>query len=111
MPATTLTKFLNPWRFRREQARQRVNALRQRDGDACARCRRPLRFDLPAWHELAAKVEPIGPGDSDGGVANLCLTHGRCHAAGQDHTEEVIGRLRPAREAELLPKARTRRAA
>ena len=111
MPTLTLAQLFTPWRFRREQERQRVSALRQRDGDTCARCRRPLRFDLPAGHDLAAKVEEAGAAEANGGLASLCLTHGRCHAAGQDHTEEVIGRLRPEREAELLAKARTRRAA
>ena len=45
--ASSFAEYLNPWKLRREKQRQRLAALRQRDGDNCRRCRRPLRFDLP----------------------------------------------------------------
>jgi len=106
-----IVKYLNPWGFRREQEAQRLLALRQRDGDACRRCRRPIRFDLPAGHALGFRLERIRP-DGAGGteaIDNLCLTHGRCNAKAGDDTVEVLERLRPRREAELLSKARKRR--
>jgi hypothetical protein len=39
-----IIKYVNPWKFGREQNEQRLRALRQRDGDNCTRSRRPLRF-------------------------------------------------------------------
>jgi len=113
MTRTILVRFLNPWMHKREQARLHLDQLRRRDGDNCARCRRPIQFDRPAGHELAAKIEPVGTGSRHGGdaLASLCLTHGRCNVQGRDHTDEVLERLRPAREAELFAKARKKRAA
>ena len=110
MTRTILTRFLKPWTFKHQQMQLRLGELRRRDGDNCARCRRPIQFDRPAGHELAAKIEPIGPRGGDA-LANLCLTHGRCNVQGRDHTDEVMERLRPAREVELFAKARKKRAA
>ena len=117
MAGRSFTRFLNPWKHRRELKQQRVAALRERDGDACRRCRRPIRFDLPAGHDLGARIEEIEAApaartraDADS-LANLCLTHGRCNASGQDHTITVMERLRPQREAELFARAREKRAA
>jgi hypothetical protein len=105
-----LSKYLNPWGFRRHEQERRLAELRRRDGDDCRRCRRPIRFDLPAGHELGAKVEQFRPGSE--ALENLCLTHGRCNAKDADHTDVVRERLRPKREAELFTKARkTRRRA
>ena len=56
MSGGTIIKFVNPWKFRREQA-ERLRALRLRDGDNCRRCKRPLRFDLPDGHDLRARIE------------------------------------------------------
>jgi hypothetical protein len=104
-------KYLNPWGFRREQEVGRLLALRDRDGDACRRCRRPIRFDLPAGHDMGFRLERIVPANAGGTDAldNLCLTHGRCNARSGDDTVEVLERLRPRREADLLSKARKRR--
>ena len=111
MPTLPLTRFLNPWKHRRDERRRRVELLRERDGDACRRCRRPIRFELAEGHDLGVRIEAM-PGAVDAeGLANLCLTHGRCNAAGQDHTGAVIERLRPRREAELFAKAREKREA
>jgi len=113
MAGFSLTRFINPWKYRREERRRRVEALRQRDGDDCRRCRRPIRFDLAEGHDLGVRFEQIVSGaeaEADS-LANLCLTHGRCNVSGQDHTAEVSARLRPKREAELFTKARERRAA
>ena len=113
MSLIVITQYLNPWKFRREQIAQRLAALRGRDGDNCSRCRRPLRFDLPAGHDLGARIEEIRPGPAGEAqlLDNLCLTHGRCNAQAGDATEEVRERLRPKREAELFEQARSRRRA
>lgn len=104
MPGSSLTKYLNPWKHRRQLAAERLAALRHRDGDGCARCRRPLRFDLPAGHDQGARVEEVAPGD-------LRLMHGRCNPAGVDNTGEVLHRARIKNEAALFAKARKNRAA
>jgi hypothetical protein len=107
-----LAKYL-PWTVRREKERQRIAALRERDGDDCRRCRRPLRFDLPHGHDLGAKIEAIAAeADSEGGeLDRLLLTHRRCNPARVDHTGEVLERIRRKAEAELLDKPRRRRRA
>jgi 5-methylcytosine-specific restriction endonuclease McrA len=108
-----LAKYLNPWKFKREERRQRVRELRSRDGDNCSRCRRPLRFDLPAGHEQAPHIEHVvalvNGGASE--LHNQCLTHGRCNAVGADHTPEVQERIRRKNEAELLSRSRQKRRA
>ncbi|MGZ2412052.1 5-methylcytosine-specific restriction endonuclease McrA [Sphingomonas sp. F9_3S_D5_B_2] len=102
-----LTRYLNPWKFRRQEREQRVQELRGRDGDNCTRCRRPMRFDLPDGHDQAANIEHVVPivngGASEPG--NQCLCHGRC-AGGADHTAEVQERRRRENEAKLLSRAR-----
>ena len=113
MTRRTIARFLTPWTHKREQALLLLDELRRRDGDRCARCRREIRFDLPGGHEQGPKIEQILPSASDSVVAldNLCLCHRRCNVQGRDHTDEVMERLRPAREAELFAKARKKRAA
>lgn len=98
-----IAKYLNRT-FRREQARHRFDELRQRDGDQCWRCRRPMRFDLPKGHDQAPTIQTIGGGGN--ALDNFCLTHGRCVAEAQDHTAEVMDRLRLKDEAALFKKAR-----
>ena len=107
---TLFIAYLNPWKLRREQRRQRLDALRQRDGDDCRRCRRPLRFDLPHGHDQGATIEAMGQTSEGGGesIENLCLTHYRCNPAGADHTEEVTERIRRRNEAALLSRPRKR---
>ena len=108
-----MLKLLNPWKYRREQQAQRVRTLRARDGDDCARCRRPMRFDLPAGHDQGAAVEPVGRGAASGGHAldNLRLCHGRCNPVGVNHTDEVLHRARLKNEAALFANAKKSRAA
>lgn len=103
-------KYLNPWKYRRQKAAERKAALRARDGDNCARCRRPMRFDLVEGHDQGAAIEPVA---ADGGEAldNFRLCHPRCNPSGVDHTEEVTMRVRKKNEAELFAKARAKRAA
>ena len=113
MTRSTIVRYLAPWIRKREQAQLRIDELRRRDGDRCTRCRREMRFDLPSGHDLSPTVETIltrSGGDAQA-IDNLCLTHGRCNLQGQDHTAEVLERLRPAREAELFAKSRKKRAA
>jgi len=109
--STSIAKFVSPWKYRREQAEAaRVHALRQRDGDDCRRCRRPMRFDLPAGHDHGACVQPIqfGAEVNDAEFDNLCLTHRRCNAAQADNTAEVTERIRRKQEAALFTRARKR---
>jgi hypothetical protein len=104
MSRAILAKYVNPWKFRREQAAQRVAALRQRDGDDCRRCRRPIRFDLTPGHDRGPRIE--GGAIESHPLDQLFLCHGRCNAAGADNTAEVAERVRRRGEAELFAKAR-----
>ena len=97
----SVVRYLNPWKLKREREASRLAALRQRDGDNCARCRRPMRFDLPAGHDQGAAIE--GPADDQ----RLC--HARCNPSGVDHTDEVLERRRRKNETEIFAKARKRR--
>jgi hypothetical protein len=108
MASASIIRFLNPRKYRRDRDAERVRALRLRDGDHCARCRRPLRFDLPAGHDQGPAIEPKAAGDSLDG-AHLC--HRRCSTAGVDHTDEVTERVRRKSEAALFAKARKKRRA
>ena len=101
----SLVRYLNPWSYKREQAARRLAELRQRDGDACRRCRRALRFDLPDGHDLGATIVH----GTSGAVADSVLTHRRCHSAGTDPTAEVAERRKRKNEAELLAKPAKRR--
>ena len=113
MSRTIIVKYVNPWKFRREQNEARLRALRQRDGDNCKRCKRPMRFDLPDGHDLGAKVEEIVAISAGGTEAldNLCITHVRCNAKSGCDTAEVKERARVKNEAALFAKSRKRRRA
>jgi hypothetical protein len=100
MSQPIIARYLNPWRFKREQQElQRVAELRKRDGDDCRRCRRPMRFNLTTGHDLGPRVESIPTGEQ-------CLTHVRCNAQGTDNTAEVTARVRRKNEAELFASSR-----
>ena len=111
MTRTTLARFLKPWMFKREQAQLRLAELRSAMAtiarDAGGRSSSTGRRAM-SWPRRSRRSVP---GPRDGALANLCLTHGRCNVQGRDHTDEVLERLRPAREAELFAKARKKRAA
>ena len=109
MSRPSIVQYLNPWKLRREREAERVKALRSRDGDGCARCRRPLRFDLPDGHDQAPKVEPKPAGSAGQPLDRLCLCHTRCNAGMIDHTSEVAERMQRKAEAELLSKSRRRK--
>jgi 5-methylcytosine-specific restriction endonuclease McrA len=108
---STIARLVVPWKYKREQAEAaRVAALRARDGDECRRCRRPMRFDLPAGHDQGAAIQQV-LFDADGGevaLDNLCLTHRRCHGEAADATGEVTERIRRRNEAELFARTRKR---
>jgi hypothetical protein len=110
MPSSSLARYLNPWKFRREQEAERLAALRHRDGDNCARCRRPLRFDLPKGHDQGFAVERIVSCAEDA-LENFRLCHPRCNPSGVDHTGQVLARARIKNEAALFARARNKRAA
>ncbi|HZC37539.1 MAG TPA: hypothetical protein VE221_02560 [Sphingomicrobium sp.] len=111
MSRRIIARYLNPWKYKREQERQRVQSLRQRDGDDCRRCRRPMQFDLPPGHDMGPRVEEIAPGPADGPeqLDNQCLCHRRCNAESADYTREVQDRVRRKAEADLLSKSRKRK--
>jgi hypothetical protein len=107
---SSIVRYLRPWALKRERHAESVRLLRTRDGDNCARCRRPLRFDLPAGHDQGASVEPLVPDAPPGTtIDNFRLCHRRCFAPGMDHTGEVTERMRRKNEAALLSKARPRK--
>jgi hypothetical protein len=109
----SLAKYLNPWKFKREEAlrQERILALRERDGDNCQRCRRPLRFDLPQGHDQAPSFHELEPAEAEGSMPSMdkhVLVHARCNAAGADNTAEVTERVRRKSEAALFAKDRRR---
>jgi len=114
MPHDTIVRYLNPWKFKREQEQlQRLTELRLRDGDECRRCRRPLRFDLPEGHDSGPKIEQVlpTPPDAEPSLDNLVLCHRRCTAEAADNTREVTERVRRKNEAELFASSRRRKRA
>ena len=108
----TLAKYLNPWKFKREEAArlQRIGELRERDGDNCQRCRRPIRFDLPDGHDQTARFHQLehAPPEETSPLDSQCLVHVRCNAAGADNTAEVTERVRRKSEAALFSRNRKR---
>lgn len=111
MSRITIARYVNPWKYKREQQElERMHALRQRDGDDCRRCRRPLRFDLPPGHDWGPKVELIADAPAElPALDDLCLCHRRCNAEAADNTREVQERVRRKNEAVLFSKTRPRR--
>lgn len=111
MSSSILSRYVTPWKYRREQEElRRMTALRQRDGDDCRRCRRPMRFDLTPGHDWGPKVEqvlPVAEGE-EVPLDNLCLCHRRCNAEAADNTREVQERVRRKSEAELFASSRKR---
>lgn len=108
--SAAIARYLNPWKTKREERERRVAELRARDGDSCARCRRPMRFDLPEGHDQGPRIEDVVtvPAGAVAEPDNQCLCHGRCIAVGADHTSEVLERMRRHNEAELFAAARKR---
>ena len=109
MTRSFIAKYVSPWALRKDkQLLQRVAALRERDGDNCRRCRRPIRFDLTRGHDKGPKVQLIASDAAEEAqrLDQLCLCHLRCHAAGADNTDEVTERIRRKGEAALLSSSR-----
>ena len=111
MSRSIIIKYVNPWKFRRDQNAKRLAALRSRDGDNCRRCKRPMRFDLPDGHDSMPKIEEIVSRSAGGGedLDNLCLTHLRCNAKHGCDTAEVRERARIKNEAALFAKSKQKR--
>src|SRR3954453_23758810 len=111
MSRVDLSRYVTPWKYKRLQREAaQLRALRLRDGDHCARCRRPMRFDLPHGHDQGARAEALLPAVEglEPDLSSLRLTHGRCNAMAVDHTGEVTERIRRKNEAELFAKKRKR---
>ena len=110
-----IARYVTPWKYQRERREaERVRALKVRDGEACARCRRRIRFDLPAGHDQGVRIEEIVPAAAAGAepdLSSLRLTHRRCNASGVDHTDEVTERIRRKNEAELFARSKKRKRA
>jgi len=108
----SLAKYVSPWTLKRDKAKQQqVATLRQRDGDECRRCRRPIRFDLPDGHDKGPTIQSVAtPASPVAESESLCLCHNRCNAAGEDHTDEVTERIRRRNEAALFAKPRKKAA-
>ena len=114
MSQSIIARYVTPWKYKRARREaEQLGALKLRDGDACARCRRPMRFDLPDGHDQGARIEEIVPAaaGTEPNLANLRLTHRRCNASGVDHTSEVTERIRRKNEAELFAKSKKRKRA
>lgn len=114
MTRSFIARYVSPWVLKRDrEQQQRLAALRQRDGDNCRRCRRPLRFDLPDGHEQAPTIQQLvqSTNDEPPMLDNLCLCHQRCNAQGADNTSEVKERIRRKGEAALFSRARSRASA
>lgn len=110
MTNSFLARYFRPLALRTDKAeRERVAAIRSRDGDNCRRCRRPIRFDLPHGHDKGPRVETALTSKiaAPQAIGELFLCHGRCHAVGADKTEEVAARRRHKNEAALLSRKRT----
>lgn len=103
-----IARYVSGWALRKEQ--QHLTAIRQRDGENCRRCRRPMRFDLPEGHDKAPVVQSVhsGPAAKHTPLEDLCLCHRRCNADSADNTVEVKDRIRRKNEAELFSKSRKR---
>ena len=107
---SVITKYLIPWKYKREQNARLVAEVRRRNGDNCSRCRRPIRFDLKDGHDQGPKIEHVVHAVNGGKdeFQNLCLTHGRCNPAGADNTVEAKERTRRKNEAELFSRSKRR---
>ena len=114
MTRRSIAKYLNPWMFNRAEKQRRFAALRERDGDNCWRCRRPMRFDLPRSHDHAPTIEHRVARSKGGTMAldNLCLCHAHCNRLMGDSTLEAKERMRRrAEEEDAVAAVRPARAA
>ena len=104
MTRSFIATYVSPWVLGCDkQLQQKLAALRERDGDNCRRCRRPIRFDLPSGHDSGPMIEQTASHNSgEAAFEDLCLCHGRCNAVGADNTDEITERIRRKAEAALL---------
>jgi len=100
MTVRKIAKYLNPWMFKREKDRQRFAKVRERDGDNCWRCHRPMNFTEPRDKAKSATVEHVQPRALGGTSAleNLVLCHAGCnrHLGANIPEQKQRMRLRPS---------------
>lgn len=109
----SLARYFAPWTQSAKRRQLRLGQLRDRDGETCRRCRRPMRFDLPSGHDQGPRIEQLvsGPAAEPIALDNLFLCHVRCHAGMTDHTAQVVERVRRKAEEALFSKPRRRKRA
>ena len=81
MARKNIAKYLNPWMFRREKKRQKIQELRERDGENCWRCHQPMNFDAPPNSKRAPTIEHL-EAKANGGTnksENVVLCHPGCN--------------------------------
>jgi hypothetical protein len=111
MSRKLIARYVTPWVSKRERELQkRIAVIRDRDGDNCRRCRRPIRFDLPTGNDKGPRIEALTSfdGADTHPLESLCLCHGRCNAESGDDTLEVTERVRRRSEAALFARSRKR---
>ena len=88
--------FLPGWVHRHRKKKKLLKALRARDGDACWRCNRPMRFEGLPNKGKAATIEHYVPRSKGGGdeLDNLRLCHVGCNRHLADHPPEQKERMR-----------------
>ncbi len=82
--------------FTRERKRERIEAVRARDGENCWRCDQSMRFGPPFNRGKAATVEHVFPLSKGGTWAldNLRLCHVGCNRHLGANTPEQKERMR-----------------
>lgn len=96
MAKKSAKRFL-PWWIRRSlEQRACKAAVRQRDGDNCWRCHRPMRFGPPFNCGKGASVEHLEPLSQGGtwALGNLVLCHVGCNRHLGANTPEQKKRMR-----------------
>jgi nitrate/TMAO reductase-like tetraheme cytochrome c subunit len=91
-----IAKYLNPWMFKREKAKQRVAKLRTINGDNCWRCHAPMNFTEPRNKRRSATIEHLTARAHGGNSAidNIVLCHRGCNQHLGANTREQKERMR-----------------
>jgi hypothetical protein len=96
MGRKNLKRFLPWWMKKHLKKRAKIAEIRQRDGDNCWRCHRPMRFGPPYNVGKSATVELKLPKALDGTSAleNIVLCHVGCNRHLGANTPEQKQRMR-----------------